>query len=338
MEETMEIPLTRGQVAIIDVEDWYLIKDYKWFAYWCPSKKGYYAMTHIPDGKGSYSNTGMHRLIMDAKKGEIVDHINGHGLNNTRNNLRIVTARENAINQKLRINNTSGKMGVTFDKERNNWRVRIHIEGKRITIGRFDNFQDAVAARKAAEDEYYGEFARRTEPVIEEYVAPPEKRDISLLLWYLIGYGEVYIVPLTQNQYSIIDLESYHKIADVCWAFGSGGYAIGYVDGAHILMQRHLTNPSEGQVVDHINGDKIDNRISNLRCVTPQQNSWNSRAKNYAISERKGVHMTNSGSFEVRLRINGKPTYIGRYPTLEEAIEVRNAAYRKYHGDFARYD
>ena len=335
MAETMEIPLTRGQVAIVDAEDFEWLSQYKWFADWDQRKKGYYAVTKIHIGNGKYKNTSMHRLIMDAKKGEIVDHINGHGLNNTRENLRIVTARENAINQKLCINNTSGKMGVTFDKECNKWRVRIHIEGKRITIGRFDNFQDAVAAREMAEREHYGEFVRKTEPIEEKYVHPAQ-RDTAPVLWYLLGYGEVYTIPLTKGYCSIVDVEDYEKVAKYVWWFSEPGYAKGYVDGNEVWLHRFIMNPAEGLIVDHINGDKSDDRRCNLRCITQQQNTWNNHAK---IGNRphKNIRKVNY-HFEVSMQIDGVLTWCGSFPTIEEALVARNAAYREHRGEFARYE
>lgn len=335
MTETMEIPLTRGQVAIIDVEDWHLIKDYKWSATWCHGKKGYYATTNIPDGKGKYKNTGMHRLILGAKKGEVVDHINGHGLNNTRDNLRIVTTRENNINKKLYSHNTSGIAGITLDKECNKWRVRINTEEKRITVGRFDNFQDAVYARKKAEEKYYGDLVRKTEPIEEKYV-PPVQRDTTPVLWYLLGYGEVYAIPLTKGRYSIVDIEDYEKVANYTWWFSSPGYAKGHVGGSDVWLHRFIMNPADGLVVDHINGDKSDNRRCNLRCATQQQNTWNNHVK-VGISPHKNIRKVNC-HFEVSMRLYGAVTWIGSFPTLEEALEARNAAYREHREEFARYD
>ena len=337
MKETMEIPLTRGQVAIIDAEDWHLVKDYKWCAQWSQSKKGYYATSSKRTASGRYKTVWMHRLIMKAKGEVVVDHIDGHGLNNVKDNLRMVGHRENAINRRLRSDSTSKVPGVSFDKESKKWKVHIVINKKQVTIGRFKDYDDAVAARKAAEDEHYGEFARRTEPVPEEYVAPPERRDHSPALWYMFGYGEVYCVPLTKDKYAMIDVCDYDKVKDYKWFVTAQGYAGTNINGNGVLLHRHIMNPNDGEQVDHINGDPIDNRSSNLRCVTPQQNSWNTRAKCTSSSGHKGVWKINS-RWEVSMHIEGKKTYLGRFSTLEEALEVRNAAYREHHGDFARYD
>ena len=61
----------------------------------------------------------------------------------------------------LQTNNTSGVAGVSWNKRCAKWRVRVHLYGKEINIGYFTNIDDAIAARYAAEDKYYGEFSYR---------------------------------------------------------------------------------------------------------------------------------------------------------------------------------
>lgn len=109
--------------------------------------------------KGKATTYKLHRVIMDAPVGMDVDHINGNPLDNRRSNLRICTHKENSRNTKLAKNNTSGAIGVRWDKTKNKWLARIKVDYKDIHIGRFNNFKDAVKARKDAEIKYFGEFA-----------------------------------------------------------------------------------------------------------------------------------------------------------------------------------
>lgn len=99
-----------------------------------------------------------HRLAYLYMTGEFplndIDHINHVPDDNRWENLRAVTHKENLMNQLIRINNTSGCMGVHWNKKNTNWLVRIMNKGKYISIGSFNNLGDAVAARKAAEIEY----------------------------------------------------------------------------------------------------------------------------------------------------------------------------------------
>jgi len=83
-----------------------------------------------------------------------IDHINGHGTDNRIINLRDVTQYQNMRNMRLPSNNTSGHIGVSWITEKKKWTAQLHIKGKHIHLGYFDDINDAVIARKKAADEY----------------------------------------------------------------------------------------------------------------------------------------------------------------------------------------
>ena len=83
-----------------------------------------------------------------------IDHINGNRLDNRWENLRVVSKEENRKNQKINNRNTSGATGVSWSKEENKWIVKISVNKKQITLGYFNNFNEAVKVRKKAEVEY----------------------------------------------------------------------------------------------------------------------------------------------------------------------------------------
>ncbi|MFC0666224.1 HNH endonuclease [Azotobacter chroococcum] len=83
-----------------------------------------------------------------------IDHINGIRTDNRIANLRDVSHVENGRNQRLARNNTSGVNGIHWFKRRNKWRVEITVDRKKRHIGYFENLEDAVAARKAAEQSF----------------------------------------------------------------------------------------------------------------------------------------------------------------------------------------
>ena len=85
---------------------------------------------------------------------EQIDHINGIRSDNRIINLRDVNNSENQRNRKIGKSNTSGCIGVTFEKEKKLWRARINVNGKRVGLGRFKNKLDAIIARKRAEKEF----------------------------------------------------------------------------------------------------------------------------------------------------------------------------------------
>lgn len=105
----------------------------------------------------------LHRLIWIHFYGsaapEEIDHINGIPSDNRIGNLRAATRSTNALNLKTFSNNKSGAKGVCRSKWGNKWLARINKGGKAYDLGSFDDFDSAVAARKAAEIELYGEFA-----------------------------------------------------------------------------------------------------------------------------------------------------------------------------------
>lgn len=120
-----------------------------------------YIETHIRE---SHVRLFQHRLIygIDAiSKNMRIDHINGNRADNRKSNLRLVTLSQNAMNRKIPNNNTSGCSGVSYNKIQQRWEARIGYEGRRIHLGWFDTLEEAVMARKKAEEMYYGEYARK---------------------------------------------------------------------------------------------------------------------------------------------------------------------------------
>lgn len=98
-----------------------------------------------------------HRAIWHLVTGELplhIDHINGNGFDNRWINLRSVPQKENLKNRQIPINNSSGVIGVAWMPKAGKWRAAIQIDYKSISLGHFDVFEDAVAARKAAEAKY----------------------------------------------------------------------------------------------------------------------------------------------------------------------------------------
>lgn len=127
--------------TIIDLED--LDRVLSFPNKWCVSIRRQ-ASVYAHSGN---SSTMLHRLIMEAPKGLVVDHINHDPLDNRKCNLRIVTNAENLQNRKgAQSNSTSGVRGVYRDIARNKWRVKVRVKSSGINIAlRVDTFEEAVA-------------------------------------------------------------------------------------------------------------------------------------------------------------------------------------------------
>lgn len=101
----------------------------------------------------------VHRLILEPKEGEVVDHINGDPLDNRRSNLRICTVQENSCNQKTRLGNKTGARGVHWEAGRGKWYAKVTVKGRTVFVGRYDTLDEAKAARLSAEAILHGQFA-----------------------------------------------------------------------------------------------------------------------------------------------------------------------------------
>lgn len=138
--------------AIIDSNDIDLISKYKWGVKF---NKGKYYVRNVKN------KIYLHQLIMNSKGKGIIDHINHNPLDNRKLNLRFANSKINNINISIPSNNTSGVVGVVFDKTRNKWKSQIFLDYKNKFLGRFDNFEDAVKVRQDAELKYFGEVIKR---------------------------------------------------------------------------------------------------------------------------------------------------------------------------------
>lgn len=108
--------------------------------------------------KGKYYSISMHRFLTNPDKKYEVDHIDNNGLNNRRNNLRIVERKFNKMNLSKYKSNTSGYKGVhCVNKDR--WQARIQIDGKRISLGCYATREEAALAYNAGAIKYHGEFS-----------------------------------------------------------------------------------------------------------------------------------------------------------------------------------
>lgn len=159
MTATVEIPLTRGFVAIVDEEAAAQILGMgSWYAR--PHRNTVYAVRQVRRS-GGQRNIGMHNVIAGAS---FVDHINGDGLDNRRANLRAATNAQNGQNRRRPATNTSGYKGVGWISPSGPWRARITLEGRCVHLGCFADPVEAARVYDEAASHYYGEFARLNFP------------------------------------------------------------------------------------------------------------------------------------------------------------------------------
>ncbi len=97
--------------------------------------------------------------MLGASPEQLVDHINGDGLDNRRVNIRLCTKADNQRNQRRNSKNTTGYKGVSFDKARGKYSASIGVHGEQISLGRFSTAEEASQAYEDAVRRYHGEFA-----------------------------------------------------------------------------------------------------------------------------------------------------------------------------------
>ncbi|PAV30442.1 hypothetical protein CIL05_07835 [Virgibacillus profundi] len=100
----------------------------------------------------------LHRIIKNPQEKEVVDHINHNTLDNVDENLRVGTRAQNTWNSRMKSNNTSGVIGV-YSNSYGRWVAEIYVNGKKISLGNFDDIEEAKKVRRNAEYQYFKEFA-----------------------------------------------------------------------------------------------------------------------------------------------------------------------------------
>jgi len=156
------IELTRGRITLVDVEDADLAQ-YSWHI--SPGSQRYAIRRVWSKDQQRVLPISMHRIVCSRKigrelsVGEIVDHINGDGLDNRRCNLRLASPSQNVQNAKC-YNKSVGYKGVRVTRN-GKYQARIYVNGHRLTLGTFGTPQEANSAYWDAAQRYFGEFSRK---------------------------------------------------------------------------------------------------------------------------------------------------------------------------------
>lgn len=153
----MKLITKNGYEVLIDEEDFEKIKDYTWCG--VKSPRSFYVQANKKIGKGKYIHIKMHRLIMGINNPKIyVDHKNFNGLDNRKENLRLVTPRQNSMNRRKHRGTRSKYKGV-FPTPYGSFQAMIRVNGILKHLGCFKNPEDASNAYINASKIHFGEYA-----------------------------------------------------------------------------------------------------------------------------------------------------------------------------------
>ena len=135
---------------------------------------------------------------------------------------------------------------------------------------------------------------------------------------------------------AIINKEDLDKVKGYKWGM-CHNYVSTLYNRKRILLHRFIVDCEDGMMVDHIDGNPLNNTRSNLRIVTPQQNALNKDTKGIGNNKRMGVTFDKRhNKWLAKIQVDKKEIYLGMYNTEEEAIKAREEAEIKYFGEYRR--
>jgi hypothetical protein len=264
-------------------------------------------------------STHLNRFIMGVKPTDlrVVDHINGNPLDNRKSNLRIVSRAVNAQNSRRSKINKSGHIGVNkqiLSSGIIKYHPYIVVNRKLIHLGTFDTIEEAVEIRKKEEARYY---------------------DLPSAPFFEEPFSIIYI----REKEILLDTEDIQKIRKIRIHFRATRLHLDvplhrYIMGLE-LDDRH--------VIDHIDGNGLNNKKSNLRIISVIENSRNLHIKKANKTGYHGVkkirRKNKDGVFTIRYQaricVNHKDTYLGSFFTPEDAHKAYLDGVQKYFGDIA---
>ena len=211
------------------------------------------------------------------------------------------------------------------NKDKNRYRVAYKKNGTSYHLGDFDTLDEAIACNK--KKELYLQEQKE-----KEILATPIKYDkdgnciIEIFTRKKVKVGE-----------TIVDEDIYYDLLKYNWLINDKGYAIGLLDKKNILLARYVINYYGENMVDHINGNRLDNRKSNLRVVTVKQNNTNKSSAKNSSSKYIGVSFHKRDEiWSAMVRYKGKNKHLGNFVIEDEAARARDAAAKIYYGEHAK--
>lgn len=149
-------------------------------------------------------------------------------------------------------------------------------------------------------------------------------------------------IPLTQRKVATIDAVDYERVSRFKWCasrVGKQWYAYRKDRGRTLRLHQFIMNPPKGKVVDHANGNGLDNRRENLRVCTKLENAWNKKRRKQqgAGSQFIGVYPCQrpAGKWCIKIQCDGEVTNLSPFDTPEEAARVRDRKAVEFFGDYA---
>ena len=283
----------------------------------------------------------------------VVDHQNRDQRDNSLGNLKWTTFSKNNLNKSKKRNCSCEFIGVS--KNKNKWNARISINKKTKHIGNFDSKEEAARAYENEKRLILGNQVRinfedeeMKIPIkqinnytCQEYVYTSEmlnnldnlkKHTLKKFPDYSIFENAVIKNNKTRN-YITGTIESNYRCVSIKDKYGKRRKCRVH----RLLGICFIENPNNKPIIDHIDGNSINNSLSNLRWVDRKENNVNTRKRKNATSIYKGVSWSKTTQkWQATISIDGKPKKLGLFDTQEEAAKVYAKKAKVQHGEFYR--
>jgi hypothetical protein len=150
----------------------------------------------------------------------------------------------------------------------------------------------------------------------------------------LANYIKIQLLGGKSDETFLISLESLPKVIQHNWYYSKSGYPKSYTARYHTLHRFLLGRQEKGMVIDHINRNKMDNRLENLRVITQKENSYNRTKNANSLNKYKGI-VLNGSSYDAVITKDKKKYILKGFETAEDAASAYDAMAEELFGEFA---